>query len=179
MLVGKNGHGPVKYEHVVDARALGALALVVDDACPGKVPVLPAALGEAVREVDVLAVHKVVFVEQAHLVEGGLAQQHVGAAEYRHLVRLAGVEKPEVEATLAVEHLHAQPAAVGVLVHKSAAPLKGVFLHERVGVEQQLVLACGAAQRLVISYRKAGVMLVLNKDDLREARLHHRHRVVG
>jgi len=98
VLAGKNHHGPVKHKHVVHAGALRAFALVMNDAGAGEVHVFPAALGEAVREVNVLAVHEVVFVEQAHCVEGGFAQQHKGSAQHLYFVGFVGAQKAQVVA---------------------------------------------------------------------------------
>src|SRR5690606_29130150 len=44
-------------------------------------PVLVAGEGDAIAEVDVLAVHEEILVQQAHLVERSFPQEHAGAGK--------------------------------------------------------------------------------------------------
>ena len=66
------------------------------------------------------------------------------------------------EPSLAIDHLHAETAAVGSLVHKTKALLERVLLHERVWVEQQHIFAGRDTDGLVVGSREADVVLVLN-----------------
>ena len=88
VLLGENLHRTIEHKHVVDAGFLGALALVMDDARLGKIVVLVAALRDAIRQVDVLAVHEKSLVEQAHLIQGLAPHQHESAGQNLHFVDL-------------------------------------------------------------------------------------------
>ena len=72
----RNLHGAVEDKYVVDAGLLRALALVVDDARFGEIIVLVATLRDAVRQVDVLAIHEEGLVEQADFIERFTPHQH-------------------------------------------------------------------------------------------------------
>ena len=80
VLAEEDEHGLIEDVDIAVVGLLGGLALIVGDG-ERQVPVLPAALEQTVGEVDVLAVHKEVLIEQSHLIEG-LATQHIeGAAD--------------------------------------------------------------------------------------------------
>ena len=97
-------HGLVEDVDIAIGLALRALALVVEDAA-GQVPVFVAPLEHAVAEVDVLAIHEEVLVEQSDLVERLSPQEAVGAADDLDGVGLVPRQIAHV--------VSAQPSAVG------------------------------------------------------------------
>ena len=102
MFLREDGHGVVEHEHVVHRALLGALAFVVDDARFGQVPVLVAARGDAVAQIDILAIHEETFVQEAHFVERSFPQEHARTGkdlDRRGLVLL------QVTKVVAAEHL--------------------------------------------------------------------------
>ena len=207
VLAGKDLHRLVEDVHVVEAARLGALTLVMDDARLGKIVVLVAALENPVREVDIFPVHKVVLVEEAHLVEDAAAHHHKGAGEHLHRMDLIVAEIREVigselarageefgeskqfvkghrrqrdaalglgqELALPVDHLDAETAGIGRLVHETNAFLKGILLHHGVGVEQEHIFTLCQADGLVIGTGKAHVLLVGDYMYLRKLRRQH------
>ena len=185
----------------------------MDNARFGEVVVLVTTLYNPVRQVDILAVHKKVLVQQAHFVQSRAAQQHKGASKHIYLIysifaqmpHIVLVEPPRFReqarqpenlverhhwrretalafrqiVALAVNHLHAKAARVGVLVHKFERLAEGVFLNQRVGVEQQHIFARRLPDCLIVGNRKARVLLVLNQFHLRKLFGHHCARAVN
>ena len=82
------------------------------------------------------------------------------------------------ETALSIDHLHAEAAAIGGLVHETDALLERVFLHEGIRVEQQHIFAGGDADSLVVGSRESHIILILNKVYLRELGLHHCHGII-
>ena len=76
---------------------------------------------------------------------------------------------------MAVNHLHAQATAVGVLVHEVNALHKGVVLDDGVGVEKQQALARAAGECLVVGAGEAHVLVVLDNVHVGEVLTHHLH----
>lgn len=66
---------------------MGALALVMKDAV-WQIPVVVASFKNTVREINVLAIHKEVFVKESHFVEYAAAQEAVGSAHNIYFNRL-------------------------------------------------------------------------------------------
>ena len=86
MLFGENLHSAIKHEHIVDAGFLCAFALIVDNAGFGEIIVFIATLRDAIRQVDVLAIHEKGLVKQADLVHRFLAHEHKGTSQNLHFV---------------------------------------------------------------------------------------------
>ena len=75
--------------------------------------------------------------------------------------------------SLAVDHLHAESARVGVAVHKGETLRKGVVLHHRIRVEKQHILARRDADGLVVGPAEAHILLI--GDDLHLGKLLRQH----
>ena len=61
MLAEEDEHGIIEDVDISEARLLGALSLIVEDA-HGQIPVLVAAFEQSITEVDILALHKEILV---------------------------------------------------------------------------------------------------------------------
>ena len=212
MLLGKNFHGTVEDENIVDAGLLGALALVVDDACLGEIVVLVAALRDAIRQVNVLAIHEKGLVKQTNFVERLFTHQHESTSQNLHFVGFVVREMPHVitcktftmweelgqakhlverclrrgqstfrlrqKLSLAVHHLHAETASIGVAVHEGDAFRESIVFHNRVGIEEQYILACRDADGLVVGFRETDILLVGDDLHLRELLRQHLQRAI-
>ena len=88
MLLGKDLHSAIEDKHIIDAGLLGALTFVMDDTCLGEIVILVTTLRDAVRQVDVLAVHEKCLIEQPHLVQSFLSHEHEGTGQNLDLVGL-------------------------------------------------------------------------------------------
>ena len=76
MFLGKNAHGIVKYNYVINAAFLGAFAFVVDDACLRKIVVMIVRFYNAIRNINILAIHKKGFIQQSCFIKRSLAYKH-------------------------------------------------------------------------------------------------------
>ncbi len=97
--------------------------------------------------------------------------------ERRRGIRDAALRLGE-ETALSIDHLYAEAAAIGGLVHETDALLECVFLHEGIRIEQQHIFAGGDADSLVVGSRESHIILILNKVYLRKLGLHHRHGII-
>jgi hypothetical protein len=95
-----------------------------------------------------------------------------------HLGRWQGALALGQEIALAIHHLDAQSATIGVRIHKGDDLTEGVGLHQCVRIQQQHQLARGDAHGLIVRPRKAHIVLVGNERHLRKLGLHHGHRSV-
>ena len=80
-------HGLIEHMYIAERRLLRRLTLVMDDVV-GQIPVLPTAFQQAVRQIDILAIHKEILVQQPNLVERLMAQQTVCSADDLYLCGL-------------------------------------------------------------------------------------------
>ena len=78
----------------------------------------------------------------------------------------------------AVDHLHAQPAAVRMFFHEVHTLHQRVLLHHSVRVQQQRILPSALPQRLVVGSGKSDILEVLYQVHLRITAPHHLHRPV-
>lgn len=112
MLAEENQHGLVEVVDVAVVGLVGRLALEVGN-LKGQVPVLPATLEQAVGEVDVLAVHEEVLIEESHLIEGLTSQQTEGAADDLDASGLVPRQMAHVIALREAEHLQGRDPGCG------------------------------------------------------------------
>ena len=87
MFAEEDQHGTIEDMHIAEGRLAGAHSLVVEDA-QGKIPILPTCLAEPIGEIDVLAVHKKVGVEQSHLFQSFSPNKEKGSADNLDFGRL-------------------------------------------------------------------------------------------
>ena len=212
MFLGKNLHGAIEDEHIIDAGLLRAFALVVDDACLGEIVVLVTALRDAIRQVNVFAIHEKGLIQQTNFVECLLPHEHESTSQNLHFVGFVVREMPHVIAckafamweelgqakhlverclrrgqstfrlwqklSLAVHHLHAETASIGMAVHECDAFRESVVFHHRVGIEEQYILARRDADGLVVGFRETDILLVGDDLHLRELLRQHLQRAV-
>ena len=196
MLLEEDEHGVVEDVHVAKRVLVRALALVVQDGI-GYVVVLVAILLEAIGEVNVLAIHEVVFVEASRLVERTVARQeecprddvylhglflvqiaHVvlakraalgeEVAQARHLAhghpgRGQAAARFVGKRTVGAQHHRAQRTHLGMGIGVFQTAAEGFRMQQSVGIEEEDVLAVGAAQGLVVRTPEAHVARVGNE----------------
>ena len=189
MLAEEDEHGLIEDMYIAERRLLGGLALEVDD-IGGVVPVLPAALQQTVRQVDILAIHEEVLVEESHLVEG-LTTEHeerpaddldatrlvprqmahviaLGEAQHfqtRHPGRGNGPSRLRGQRTIGIVHPHTQTASLRMGIHKADARTEGGLCHDGIGIEQQHVFALSLTDGDVVGAREAEIVVVGNQTD--------------
>src|SRR6185312_6652566 len=96
MLIGKNAHGVIKNDNVVNAALLGAFSFIMYNAGFGVVVVFVACLCYTVRHIYILTIHKKGLIKQARLIECCLAKQHKCTRKHIHLVYLVNGQVGEV-----------------------------------------------------------------------------------
>ena len=116
--------------------------------------------------------------EMAHVIAGKTLAVREELGEAKHLVERRGSRGQSAfrlgqELSLAVHHLHAEAARVGMAVHEGDALREGVVLDHRVGIEEKHILARRDADGLVVGLGKADVVLV--GDDLHLGKLLRQH----
>ena len=68
MFARKNDHGVIEHPHIVQATFFGAFSFIVNDGGVGQVIVCVAGLHNALAEVQIFAIHKKGFIEQAYFI---------------------------------------------------------------------------------------------------------------
>ena len=96
VLLGKNLHGTIEDENIIDAGLLRAFALVVDDARFGEIVVLVTALSDTIRQVNVFAIHEKSLIQQTNFVECLLPHEHESTSQNLHFVGFVVREMPHV-----------------------------------------------------------------------------------
>ena len=86
MLAVKKGHGPVKNPDIIDAALLCALSFVMDDSGVREIIIFISRPDNAVREVDVFAIHEKGLIKEPDFVQNAFAQHHEGTRQHFHLV---------------------------------------------------------------------------------------------
>ena len=81
--------------HIAETRLLRTLALIMKD-INRQVIIMIATFKHTIREIDVLAIHKEILIQQAHLVKGLAAQHTVGTTHHLNLARLVPRQIPHV-----------------------------------------------------------------------------------
>ena len=69
MFTGEDDHRVVKHENIVQAALFRAFAFIMNDPRFGEIVVLITCLGDAVRKVDIFAIHKELLIEQAGFIK--------------------------------------------------------------------------------------------------------------
>ena len=87
MLLKEYQHGLIEYMHITVIRLLRRFALIMDDGVR-QIPVLPPTLQQTIREIDILTIHKEIFVEQPDSLQCLMAQQAERPAHHLNLARL-------------------------------------------------------------------------------------------
>ena len=92
MLAGENLHRIVEHNYVIYTAFLGTFTLVVNDCRLWEIIVVVAAQSNAVRQVNVLAVHEKCLVEQTYFLQGLGTQKHKCTRQHINLVDFVLVE---------------------------------------------------------------------------------------
>ena len=128
---------------------------------------------EAESAADNLDLGRLVPGEVPHVVFGKTAVMREVLGESHHLVergygggnapsRLQGI------GTLNLLHAHPHPASLRMGVHEVDTGLQHLLTHDRIGVEQQHVLALALPDGLVVGLGKTQIMTVAHEDDRRK-----------
>ena len=151
MLAEKDQHRLIEDVHIAERWFLRRLTLVVNDVV-GQIPVLPTTLQQTEWQVDILAIHKEILVENTHLIEGFTTQEAECATddfyfrgfiprEIAHIVFsvAAAIRKTAAKSGHLVEGhkrwgnasaaLHGRSAVFGVHLHAEGSRI-GMFIHE-------------------------------------------------
>ena len=91
MLPVKDEHGSVEYLYIFNVALAGTFAFVVQDSF-GHVIILVSGQFKTVRKIDILAVHKEIFVQQSGFIQRLLPDQHKSTGQHIYLVAGIGIE---------------------------------------------------------------------------------------
>ena len=191
VLAEEDEHGLIEHVDIAEGALLSRFALIMNNV-EGQIPVLSTAFQQSEREIDILAIHKEVFVEQAYLIECLATQETVGTADHLNASRLVPREAAHIVATrkaqhfqhrhprgrhgsarlwrgldITVQHPHACPTRLRMLVHEVKTSLDGRFIDDGIRIEQQHVFGIRPADSLVVGTCKAHVRRIGNEMYLR------------
>ena len=187
MLAEKDEHGLIEHMHIAEGGLLGGFAFEVYDVLR-QIPVLPATHQHTVGQVDVLAIHKEILIEQPHLVERLAAKQAEGTADdfytsrliprqVAHIVTLAetqhlaerypgrgdGTARLGGQRTVGIMHANACPTRPRMGIHETDHCLQRGLCHDGVGIQQQHILTLRLPDGDIVSLRKTEVLLIRNQ----------------
>ena len=123
-------------------------------------------------------------IEIAHVIAAKKAAFGKKRPQSRHLAeaREGCGQSPAAlggKAAIRIEHAHPHGTHRGTGIQKIQTAAQGVLSHQRVGIEQQHILARALAYRLVVGAREAHILLVGDEPHLRKAFPQIVHRAVG
>ena len=81
MLAHEYEHGIIEHMHILERCLVGALTFIMNNVGWHK-PILPSALEQTIGQVDILAIHKVVLIQDSHFVESLASYEETGSAHY-------------------------------------------------------------------------------------------------
>src|SRR4051812_31391832 len=84
MLAYKYAHGIIKHPHIIEASALGAFALEMDDGGACKIIIPVSCFLDAVAEVHILAIHKEALIEAACFFQHIFPGHHESPCQHIH-----------------------------------------------------------------------------------------------
>ena len=96
MLLRKYHHRPVKNPDVVQTAFFRGFAFVVNNGGIGKIIIFETAFHDAVRKVNVFAVHEKIFVEQADFSQNRPSKEHKRADQNVNFVRFVFAQMPQI-----------------------------------------------------------------------------------
>ena len=110
MLLEEDEHSLIEDVYILERRLLRALTLVMKD-LDRQVPIMVSPLEQSVRQVDILAIHEKILIEQPHLVDGRTAQHAVSATHHLDLSRFVPRQITHV--------ITSEPPALGEMLAQS------------------------------------------------------------
>ena len=102
MLDKEDDHRLIEHVGMAEAGLDGATALEVYNV-ERQVPVLITVMQQLIRQVDILAIHEVVLIEQPYLLEGRMTQKVESTADHLYATGLVPRQPTHVVATVAAE----------------------------------------------------------------------------